>query len=471
MRRRTQKRLRPDHLIGRSTTPVYMVTPDRRISFFNEGCEAFTGFSADDVLGQLCEFVTEPLDNSPESLAASLCPPAAAFEGRLASLASQVVRKGAEPELRTLNFIPLLDEEGEGAGKAPVAGVLGVIGGTEASEPVAAIDPAQDLHSELAALRLFLSRRYGTKSLVCRSDAMFRVAEQAAIARSTASPVLIWGERGSGKEHLARAIHYESAWRTRAFIPLDCQSLSALELGQTLKRLLFPSSEDELPPGLAPQPGTLYLASVEALPRDAQTTVANAFRKENGRGRDLRLMASTILDPQSLVGDDRLRQDFFHLLTPLCIAVPPLRYRMDDLRFLAQYLLEDLNRGESRQFNGFGDDVWEKFAEYNWPGNVGELLAVIREARALCNEPLIRAKDLPFRFRTGLDAQSVGPAWRPPVARLEPHLEQTEREQIERALAESRHNKSRAAQLLGITRPKLYRRMEILGIRDEPAAS
>ena len=91
---------------------------------------------------------------------------------------------------------------------------------------------------------------------------------------------------------------------------------------------------------------------------------------------------------------------------------------MEDFRYLAQHLLEELNRGESRQFNGFGDDVWDKFAEYNWPGNVDELLAVIREARAACNEPLIRAKDLPFRFRTGLDAQSVGPVIRPQVVTL-----------------------------------------------------
>jgi DNA-binding NtrC family response regulator len=300
---------------------------------------------------------------------------------------------------------------------------------------------------------------------------MLRVADQVTIARETRSPVLIWGEQGSGKEHLARAIHYESAWRTRAFIPLDCQALSPLELGQTLKRLLFPSPEDALPAGLAPEPGTLFLAHVECLPRDAQQIVADAFRKDNGRARELRLIASTTLDPESLSDDEKLRHDFFHLLTPLCIAVPPLRYRMGDLRLLAQYLLEELNRGESRQFNGFGDDVWEKFNEYNWPGNVGELLAVIREARAQCNEPLIRVKDLPFRFRTGLDAQSVGPAWRPHVAQLEPLLAQTEREQIERALKQSRHNKSRAAQLLGMTRPRLYRRMEILGIRDEPAAS
>ncbi len=465
MRRRSPKGLPLDHLIGRAATPIYMVSPDRRISFFNAGCETLTGWSADEVIGQMCEFVTEPQDNSLESLAACLCPPAAAFEGRVASLVTQIVRKEGDREPRTLNFIPLMDEE------RALACVLGVIGGIDVADRVAAIDPAQELHGELAALRLFLSRRFATKSLVCQSDAMLRVAEQMTIARSTGSPVLIWGEKGSGKEHLARAIHYESASRTRTFIPLDCERLSALELGQTLKRLLFPSSEDAAYPSAAAlQPGTLYLAHVESLPRDGQKIVADAFRKDRGRGRDLRLMAATTVDPNFLADDEQLRQDFFHLLTPLVIAVPPLRQRRGDLRFLAQYLLEELNRGEARQFNGFGDDVWEKFAEYNWPGNVGELLAVIREARALCNEPLIRVKDLPFRFRTGLDAQSVGPAWRPPVAELEPLLAQTEREQIERALAESRHNKSRAAKLLGMTRPRLYRRMEILGIPDEPAA-
>jgi DNA-binding NtrC family response regulator len=440
-----------------------MVGPDRRISFFNEGCQALTGWSADEVTGMLCEFVTEPEENSSESLAASLCPPAAAFEGRVASLAAQVVRKEGDRQPRILHFIPLMDEEGD------LASVLGVIGGAEATNTIAPIDPEQNLHSELAALRLFLIRRFGTKSLVCQSDVMLRVAEQAAIARSIGSPVLIWGESGTGKEHLARSIHYESSLRTRTFIPLDCQSLSALELGQTLKRLLFPSAEDSFPVTAALQPGTLFLAHVEALPRDAQQIVADAFRKGDGRTRDLRLMASSTLDPIALADDEKLRTDLFHVLTPLCIGIPPLRHRGDDLRLMAQHLLEELNRGEARQFNGFGDDVWERFAEYNWPGNVGELLAVIRDARAACNEPLIRAKDLPFRFRTGLDAQAIGPPRRPAVGQLEPLLAQTEREQIERALAQSRHNKSRAAKLLGMTRPRLYRRMEILGIRDEPA--
>src|SRR5580700_7316317 len=103
MRRRSRKGLRLDHVIGRATTPVYLVAPDRRITFFNSGCQTLTGFSADEVVGQRCEFVTDLQGNSAESLAAALCPPAAAFEGRVASLVTQIVRKEGDREPRTLN--------------------------------------------------------------------------------------------------------------------------------------------------------------------------------------------------------------------------------------------------------------------------------------------------------------------------------------------------------------------------------
>src|SRR5262249_3717713 len=160
---------------------------------------------------------------------------------------------------------------------------------------------------------------------------------------------------------------------------------------------------------------------VEWLPRDVQQTVVEAFRSGVARRHGLRLLASTSCEPADLAADDVFRGDFYHLLTPLCIAVPPLRRRGEDLSVLAQHLLEELNRGESLQIGGFADDVWERFLEYNWPGNVDELLAVIRESRATCNEPVIRLKNLPFRFRTGLAGQAVGPVLRPQVVLLEPY--------------------------------------------------
>jgi DNA-binding NtrC family response regulator len=466
MKRRARRRIRPEQIIGQAATPVFLISVDRRIAFINSGCEKLTGWPADEVAGQLCDYVTDPRSGSLEALAASLCPPAEVFAGQIASVPTFIACRTGEPQPRMLNFIPLVDEDGT------VTGILGVAAALDPPANLAETGPAQELHAELAALRMSLSRRFGTQSLICHSEGMLRVAGQLAIARGARAPVLIWGERGTGKEHVARAIHYESEWKTRAFVPLDCQGLSPLDLEQALGRLFGPSCDEEYfasPAGL--WPGTIFLMHVEHLPRDLQKTVVENFRSESAARADLRLTAATSVEPSVLEADERLRPDFFHLLTHLCIAVPPLRRRMSDLRYLAQHLLEESNRGQSRQFNGFGDDVWEKFAEYNWPGNVDELLAVIHEARGTCNEPLIRAKDLPFRFRSGLDAQAVGPVIRPQVAPLEPFLAQAEKEQIERALKQCRHNKSKAAKLLGMTRPRLYRRMEILGIRDEPASA
>jgi DNA-binding NtrC family response regulator len=463
MKQRARRRVRPEDAIGQAATPVFWVSPDRRIAFFNAGCEKLTSWPADEVLGQLCEYVANPRSGSLEALAASLCPPAEAFAGQVVNVPALVACKSGEPQPRSLTFLPLLDEEGS------LAGILGVATALASPANLPPSAPSHELHAELAALRVTLARRFGTQSLVCRSEGMLRVAGQVAIARGTRAAVLIWGEKGVGKEHIARAIHYESEWRTRAFVPLDCRGLSPLDLEQAIGRLFGPSRDEEFfdsPTAL--RPGTIFLSHSEHLPRDVQKTVVEGFRAESAERAGLRLIASTTVDPSVLEADERLRPDFYHLMTHLCIAVPPLRRRGDDLRYLAQHLLEELNRGESRQFNGFGDDVWDKFGEYNWPGNVDELLAVIREARAACNEPLIRAKDLPFRFRTGLDAQSVGPMIRSQLTQMAPFLAQAEKEQIERALKECRHNKTKAAQILGLPRPRLYRRMEVLGIPDEP---
>lgn len=463
MKPRSRKRVRPEQVFGQAVTPIYLVSAVRRITFFNLGCEKLTGWTADDVVGQLCEYATTPQGASLESLAASLCPPAEVFQGRVASVPTYVPQRTGGTEARLLHFFPLPNDDGK------ITAVLGIIADLAPPAKVAKTTPAQELHAELAAVRIALSRQFGTQSLVCRSEGMLRVARQLSIAHHTGAAVLISGEAGTGKEHVARAIHYESEWRTRSFVPLDCNRLSPLELEQTLRRLFDSERSDEFTASVPSfKPGTIFLSHVEQLPRDLQKTIVEAFSSQGPNSGRLRLIASTVIEAAELGRTDLLRPDFFHLLTTLCITVPPLRCRGDDLRLLAQHLLEESNRGEAQQLDGFGDDAWEKFTEYNWPGNVDELRAVIRDARGECDEPLIHAKHLPFRFRTGLDAQAIGPVLRPEVAPLEPFLAKAEKEQIEQALRQCRQNKSKAAQLLGMTRPRLYRRMEILGISDEP---
>jgi len=178
------------------------------------------------------------------------------------------------------------------------------------------------------------------------------------------------------------------------------------------------------------------------------------------------LVAATTGDLRPAVDREDVLPELFYLLTPLSIELPPLRRRGEDLPLLAQHFLEAMNPGSDKQVTGLAEGVLEKFREYNWPGNLDELAAVLEEARTACRGSTIGLGDLPFRFRSGLDAQAVAPSATFSPEPLEEYLARIEAEQIRRALKQSRQNKSKAAELLGVTRARLYRRMEALGIDD-----
>ncbi len=178
-------------------------------------------------------------------------------------------------------------------------------------------------------------------------------------------------------------------------------------------------------------------------------------------------MASSTTALESGVDSETLREDLFYLLTTIKIDLPRLGDRREDLQPLAQFFLEERNRGEEKQVGGFSDEVWEQFQEYNWPGNLDELMAVVTEAWSTCSGGLVQAGDLPFRFRTGLDGQHIGPPIDADITPLASLLATVEAEEIRRALAVARQNKTRAAKLLGLTRARLYRRMQALDIADQ----
>ena len=180
----------------------------------------------------------------------------------------------------------------------------------------------------------------------------------------------------------------------------------------------------------------------------------------------VRVLAGSSRPLGPLVEADLFSRELYFALTSLVVELPPLRERMEDLEPLTQHFVEEQNRNGPVQLGGLTDDVWRQFRRYNWPGNVAELRQVIAESRDACTGPMVRPEHLPFRFRTGVTAQTMEPAQRPKIMPLDQLLEQVEREQIEQALIECRDNKAKAAELLGITRPRLYRRMEVLGIVD-----
>lgn len=462
MKKRAKKRSEVESRLADSTSPLFVLDHERRVCVFNLGCELLSGWPAVDVVGTLCNYASEVREAGVKALASSLCPPPEVFGGHETQAPAFIAHKDGQLVPRLLHFFPLRD------GTGTVTGVLGVILPIRQPIPAGANSPVRQLHAELAALRSMVRARFGPESLVCRSAPMRKILSQVELAQRSSAFVLLTGEAGTGKEHVARGIHFGSPSKANWFVPLDCRRLGPDELQRVLSRLLEvhqPRPSD----GTGPQPGTVYLAEIEYLPRDLQERLTLAFTNEEdevGSGPNLRLLASSAGDLKQAVEEGTLRSDFFELISTLTIEIPPLRQRGDDLPLLSQYCLEEVNRLGKKQVGGFDESVWPFFVRYDWPGNLDELSTVVREAHDSCRDTLIKLADLPFRFRTGLEAQELPPAAESLPIPLDPLLVKVETELILQALKRCKYNKSRAADLLGITRPRLYRRMEQLGIED-----
>ncbi|MFK7778795.1 MAG: sigma 54-interacting transcriptional regulator, partial [Gimesia sp.] len=322
--------------------------------------------------------------------------------------------------------------------------------------------PPQQLHAELAALRLSLRNRFRFSTIVARNDAMQRVLRQLELAIDSTQPVHFWGEPGTGKEHLARVIHFESERRRKIFIPLDCEILPPLELKQTVSKILKRDFDESMPL----EPGVLFLSHIESLSRDIQDLILSNY--QSGTSKDnLRLITASSFSLTDLLEQEAILPEFFYLITTMEIKVPPLRERRDDLELLAQHFLENENRYQEKQISGFAPGVLSLFQDYFWPANLDELVKVIQLAFQSESELLITQESLPLRLKTGIDARMLGPALPAVIKPLEETLYQIEKEQILLALKQTKNNRTETAKLLGLTRAKLYRRIELLNISSD----
>jgi DNA-binding NtrC family response regulator len=442
--------------LAEAATPLFLLDARRKVLFFNHGCEVLTGWSAGDVIGQVCDYVSEPDYSQVEALTGSLCPPPEVFDGREQSVPAFVLTRDGDKLARLTKFIPLKNDDGS------VDRVLGVISPIPDPPRPLTNAPDRQLHAELAAIRADIRKRYDVTSLVGQSAIFRRILQQITLARQSRVSVHLQGEPGTGREHIARLIHYQSEDRLRAFVPVDCRRLTPDHLRKMLEHVFTEVAQSEIP---HLRPGALLLRNVDELSADLQNELVE--RMAGPDSPQLRLMSDSCRPLEEAVAAERMSVECFQLLTTLVVQVPPLRQRMEDLPLLAQDMLERHNRDRDSQVAGFTEPVWAAFRKYNWPGNQDELQQVIREAREACTGKLITAGDLPFRFRTGQEAQRVNPPRPDRLQSLAERLEDVEREHIRQALVLSDQNKSQAAERLGITRPKLYRRMQQLGLISE----
>ncbi len=340
-------------------------------------------------------------------------------------------------------------------------GIFGVIRPAEAPTHLPEA-PSQRLRSELLEVRDRALARFGFDTLIGVGAPHRRLLEQVSMASATNSPALLIGESGTGKRLVARTIHQQGPRRQSPILPFDCAALPA----EVLERGLF-GEEGSI--RLSSNEGaTLLIGDILDLPRDLQRRLAESIESRDLR---VRVLATTAGDPEAALRDERLTPDLYYAITAMVIRLRPLRDRLDELQILAQHLLERANGRGQRQRSGFSDSALAVLMSYDWPGNLRELARVIDEAHENSAGDQIESDDLPGAIRGNLGAAYVPRPMASTSIQLDDLLTQVERRLIESSLSRARHNKSRAAELLGISRPRLYRRIKELGLPDEPDPS
>ena len=321
------------------------------------------------------------------------------------------------------------------------------------------------LEQRVAGLQGMLGDSNPEVSLESKSPTMQRAVSLARQLAKSDATCLLRGESGTGKGVLARAIHLWSARSAKAFATVSCPSLSSQLLESELfghVRGAFTGAVRENPGRIAmSEGGTLFLDEIGDLPLELQPKLLRFLQDREyervgeavTRRSDVRVIAATNADLESLVKSARFREDLLYRINVVQIELPALRNRSDDVIPLAERLLTSLNR-EKKTILGFTPEAAEALRQYGWPGNVRELRNVIERATILCQGDRIGLDHLPDSFAPRSQSSQLGDAI---------SLERLEELHIRRILASSR-SLDDAATTLGIDLATLWRRRKKYGI-------
>jgi len=310
---------------------------------------------------------------------------------------------------------------------------------------------------------------------------VFALIQQVAPSRAA---VLVTGESGTGKELAARAIHALSPRRSGPFVAINCaampDTLMESELFGHEKGAFTGAVERRAGCFELAQNGTVLLDEIGDMPVATQAKLLRVL--EDGRVRrlggkseiqlDVRVIASTNSPLDNAIREGKFREDLYYRLNVFPIPLPPLRDRKDDLPVLTAALLEDLNRKHGTKVTDIAADVQDRLRVYNWPGNVRELRNVLERAVILAGEGTIQANHLPPGFGgapvPAASLTSDSGELRVPVGYT---IEQAERALIELTLQHTRHNKTRAAEILGISQKTLFNKLKEYGAQGAGSAA
>jgi two-component system NtrC family response regulator len=324
------------------------------------------------------------------------------------------------------------------------------------------VDRAYKLHAlETENRRLSqFERRSPLHGLVTASPAMLSVCSAVEKIAPTSVTVFLLGESGTGKELLARALHELSPRASKPFVAINCaaipENLLESELFGHEKGAFTGAHKQVIGKIELANHGTLFLDEIGDMPMPLQAKLLRFLQQRNferigGRGEiavDVRIICATNRKPEELIKVGQFREDLYYRLSEMVISIPPLRQREGDVVLLAHHFLNVVNQQTGRGVRGFAADAQAALAAHPWLGNVRELENRVKRAVIMAEASQITAEDL------DLSRAAIASISSPTT--LREARERAEREVIQRALAQTGHNMTKAAKLLDISRPTLY---------------
>lgn len=296
-----------------------------------------------------------------------------------------------------------------------------------------------------------------------------KLYEHIALVAPTEMSVMIIGESGTGKEHVARLIHRLSKRKEGPFVAIDCgilsKELAGSELFGHVKGAFTGALQNKTGLLESAEGGTVFLDEIGNLSYDVQIKLLRMLQERTiqpiGASKplkvDVRLITATNENLQEGIAQGHFREDIYHRINEFRIQMPPLRERTGDLELFVGHFIRTSNAELDRKVERISDEVMDIFYRYDWPGNLRELKNVIKRMVLLSTGKVAGKEHLPDEMTLALTSQSSS-------SDLKAFQESNEKELIQQALIQAKHNKSKAARLLNIDRKTLYYKMERYGI-------
>jgi DNA-binding NtrC family response regulator len=332
----------------------------------------------------------------------------------------------------------------------------------------------REVIEENRTLRAQLDLRFGMENLIGHDRRMLRIYDMLDSVADTRATVLVTGESGTGKSLVARAIHRRSSRRDRPFVEVACGALPETLLESELFGHVagaFTGAVGEKPGKfMQADGGTIFLDEVSTASPAMQVKLLRVlqdleFEQVGGTKTfkiDTRLILATNEDLTRAVAEGRFRQDLFYRINVINIELPPLRERISDIPLLAEHFLRQVSQDSGKQVQGFSEEAMTALQRFRWPGNVRELENVIERAVLLGKGSVIGLDDLPAAV------VAAGPVRMEPVGAqsLKQALAAPERQIILEVLEANQWNRHATAEVLGINRTTLYKKMKRLGLEE-----